>query len=426
MSKKIRRLALALTITGSSMLSTGCMSPSGFSLSSANPFAKETPGQAAGTSPLKSVATSTKNAWGKSRDAVTGIFKGQTAQEKAVAKREAESDVDPLRLDRKTDVGPEVFVANGRLWESTGNRQKAMESYTKALEVKPNDAKALASIARLHHGGGDHAKAIEFFQKAIQQDPEESTLHNDLGLTYSKSGNNQAAVASLTTALKMDPGTSRYANNLATVKFDQGKSDEALSVLMENNKPAVAHYNMAYLFQERGQVDDAKKHLSEAVKYKNEGRVDSSIARAVNRSQEMLAKLEGPKSGPNSAPGMVPGVVPGVAPSAVPGGLPANTAIAKSQAPAASETIPQLPTPTRTSVTIRQTSQAMDKNSRIAVKPAGGKGSSTSNKRVQANFATARLGSKTEPVAKTPSVGPAAKPATAGAFTLPPGFGAGL
>ena len=317
MSKKICRLALALTITGSSMmLSTGCTSPGGFSLASANPFAKDTTSKATGSSPLKSVAASTKNVWGKSRDAVAGVFKGHSAQEKAIAKQEVESKVDPLRLDHKTDVGPEVFVANGRLWESTGNRQKAMESYTKALEVKPNDAKALASIARLHHSSGDHAKAIEFFQKAIQQDPEESTLYNDLGLTYSKSGNNQAAVDSLVTALKMDPGTSRYANNLATVKFDLGKTDEAFSVLMENNKPAVAHYNMAYLYQEHGKLDDAKKHLSEAVKYKNQGRVDSSVARAVNRSQEMLAKLEGPKS------------------KAVPGAVAADTAIAKSQTPA--------------------------------------------------------------------------------------------
>ena len=413
-SRKIRRLALAMLVASTStstVLTTGCASSNGgFSLSSVNPFSgnSETVGSQSNPSPLRSVATSTKNAWGKSKNAVTGIFKGETAQEKALAARQAESNVDPLRLDRKTNVGPEVYVANGRLWESTGNRQKAMESYVKALEVKPNDGKALAAIARLHHSSDEHTKAIDFFSRAISQEPEEATLHNDLGLTYAKSGNKAAAVASLTRALEISPGTSRYANNLATIKFDLGKTDEAFAVLKENNKPAVAHYNMAYLYQERGQTDDAKMHLTEAMKYKNEGSIDSSIARAVNRSQEMLAKLEGGKATPASAV------------------KPPQTAIVKS-------TPAQLP-----AATIRQTSQSTDKNSKLSVTPALASNASPSSttesksrKRVQASFATARLGSKTEPVVKpaakpvaeTKAAAPSEAPKSAGGFTLPPGFG---
>ena len=364
------------------VLSTGCSTTGGLSGASSKMMA-----------PLQSVATTTKNAWGKSRDAVTGAFKGDAAKRQSVVTNEVESNVDPLRLDRKTEVGPEVYVANGRLWESTGNRQKAMESYTKALEVKPNDAKALASIARLHHAAGNHPKAIEFFQKAIEQDPQESTLHNDLGLTLSKAGNNAAAVASLSKALEIDPGTSRYANNLASVKFDIGESDAALKVLLDNNKPAVAHYNMAYLYQQHGQINDAKKHLTEAVKYKSEGHIDSTIARAVNRSQEMLAKLDGGKSR----------------------ALPPKTVIAKTDVPAAKQA----------DVTIRQTSQSVDKSGKVSVKTAVAKESNaadtpTPSKRVQANFATARLGSKTVPVETSEST---KKSEPSSAFALPPGFG---
>ncbi|QDT12035.1 tetratricopeptide repeat protein [Planctomycetes bacterium K23_9] len=364
------------------ILTAGCVSPSGLALNSGK-----------NTSPFQAVATSTKNAFGKSRDAVAGVFGRGSSQANSVAKKEVQSDVDPLRLDRKTDVGPEVFVANGRLWESTGNRQKAMESYTKALEAAPNDPKALASIARLHQSANNYPKAIEFFQKAIQQDPDDSVLHNDLGLTLSKSGNNPAAVASLTRALEIAPGTSRYANNLASVKFDIGKSDEALKVLLDNNKPAVAHYNMAYLYQEGGQLNEAKKHLNEAVKYKNQGQTDSSIARAVNRSQQMLAKID----------------------SSRPSALPPNTAIAKTQLPKASAK----------QVMVRQTSQSVAKDGSANVKTAVAKESSSPtagpSKRVNASFATARLGSKTVAVQK-PAAKPADPPKTSGAFELPPGL----
>ncbi len=387
-SKQLRRLALALTISGSTMiLAPGCTSPDGLSGKSG-----------AQASPLRTVTQSTKNAWTTSRNAVAGVFK---RKDTTVVTNEVKSSVDPLRLDKKTEVGPEVFVANGRLWESSGNRQKAMESYTKALSVKPNHPQALASIARLHNSGGNYPEAINFFNKAIQQDPKDSTLYNDLGLTLNKSGDTAGAVAALTKALEISPGTSRYGNNLASVKFELGETASALKVLQETNKPAIAHYNMAYLFEQKGQLDQARKHLNEAIKYKNEGQIDSSIARAVNRSQELLAKIGGG--------------TPATTPSAT---KPSNTAIVKST----------VPTTGKTQAMIRQTSQAVDKTGGINVLPAMAKQAKTeaqelSNRRVQANFATARLGPKTETTQSSDAEKAADAPQSLGAFSLPPGFG---
>lgn len=264
------------------------MNGRGFSLASLNPFSAPTMAQESKSDGTSAIAKS-KDVLDRSKKAVTGAFADSSDTVKKSVK-----DVDPLRLDHKSKVGPEVFVANGRLWESTGNSKKAMESYTRALEVKANDAEALASIARLNFKEGKSVRAVEFFERAIKEKSDDASLYNDLGLTYSKVGNHANASAMLQRALELSPGVSRYANNLASVKFKAGDAAGAYKVLASNNKPAVAHYNMAYLHHKSGQLNEARAQLTNALKYTPQSKSDSSIARAVESSRTLLKQMDGP------------------------------------------------------------------------------------------------------------------------------------
>ena len=210
-----------------------------------------------------------------------------------------------------------------------------MESYSQALEKSPNDASALSSVARLHFRQNNHAKAAEFFQKAVQQSPNDAALYNDLGLTLSKLGNHQGAVQTLTRALQIAPGTSRYANNLASVYFESGNPDQALQVLEKNNKPAVARFNMAYLHYSKGQMDIAKGHLTEAMKYEAQASGDSAVRRAVDRSREMMAQIGASNSNIQNIAKTTPNTTQSpnaTAPSATTPKLPAGTSVASNTA----------------------------------------------------------------------------------------------
>ena len=44
-----------------------------------------------------------------------------------------------------------------------------------------------------------------------------------------------------------------------------GAADEAYEQLAEINSPAVAHYNLAFLLQQKGMRPDAVRHLHEAI-----------------------------------------------------------------------------------------------------------------------------------------------------------------
>ena len=297
---KARRVMLASLLAGTAVVSTGCSS-GGMSLASMNPFSKpasptvsEPPGISATLASAASgagkqvstVGSTAKSAWSKTSNAVAGIFKGKESEAEQV------SASDPLSLSSKPEkIGPEVFVANGQLWESTGDFGKAMESYTKALESEANNAPALTSIARLHFRQGNHKQAAEYFQRAVTQNPTDAGLHNDLGLTLNKLGDHAGASKSLERALELAPGTSRYANNLASVKFEAGDTNGAYQVLALNNKPAVAHFNMAYLYFKGGQVNTAQEHLTQVMKFEPQASADPAIQRAVERSRDMLAQI---------------------------------------------------------------------------------------------------------------------------------------
>ncbi len=308
-NRRARRNALTAFLVGcTSISSVGCAT-GGMSLASLNPFKKasstvsatpEEPGVSAKLAAMRQTATgqvssmgmATKNAVSKTKNGITGLFTGKkTATD---ANGNAVTADDPTRLDTPASAGPDVFVAQGQLWETTGDFTKAMQSYTRALETEPKNAGALASIARLHFRQEQYQPAADYFKRAIEQNPNDAGLHNDYGLTQAKLGDMAGATQSISKALTLSPGTSRFANNLANVKYDSGDSQGALAVLMQHNKPAVAHFNMAFLHYKAGKLPEAKTHLSEVVKYEPQAASDSAVGKAVARSKEMLATIEGP------------------------------------------------------------------------------------------------------------------------------------
>lgn len=327
-----RRLLATFVIGGAiSLGSTGCASKS-MSLASMNPFKGNATDSSMAEAPASAAVTSgkvassgnagSKNVFQKASSRVAGMFGSDP---------DPSDPEDPLSLSSTPEkMEPDVYVANGQLWESTGNLTKAMESYTKALETSANHEPALTSIARLHFREGNYPKSAEFFQKSISQKPDDAALYNDLGLTLSKLGQHSLAAQTLQRALQLAPGTSRYANNLASVNFESGNTTEALKVLKANNKPAVAHFNMAYLHYKKGQIGQAQAQLNQSLAHEKDATSDPATKRAIDRSREMLAQLSPGSTGPGSTgPGSTgPGNV-------VPGGAAPGSTIGPAAGPAA-------------------------------------------------------------------------------------------
>ncbi|QEG38944.1 tetratricopeptide repeat protein [Roseimaritima ulvae] len=303
-------------LTVALLASTGCASGGGPSLASLNPFNK--PASTAATATLQdepspgitdavastaqgargqvsSMSAAVKSAYSKTTGGIAGLFNGNGGENTVDEAGNKIASDDPLNLSNKPEsIGPEVYVANGQLWETSGNLDNAMEKYAKALEIEPTNAPALASIARLKFRQTQYTEAAEYFARATKAAPSDASLYNDWGLTLSKLGQHEEASKTIQKALAISPGTSRYANNLASVQYSAGNPEQALKTLQEHNKAAVAHFNMAYLEFNQGNYDKARVQLTEAIKFEPQAEEDSAVKRAVERSRELLAKLDGP------------------------------------------------------------------------------------------------------------------------------------
>lgn len=231
------------------------------------------------------------SSWKKTTAALTGAA--------AAAKPAAQTaESDPLRLDRQPKkVGPEVFVAAARLLENQGKTAEAEAQYQKALQAAPKDLYALVGLARLHDRQGNPGKAIELYQQAIGAHPNNSLAYNDLGLCLARQHQHDQALAALSRAVELQPGNAKYRNNLATVLVETNRTEEALKQLAAANPPAIAHYNLGYLLQQKGRRADALRHFQQAL----------ALDPALSAANEMLMKLGGTPGQPiASQPDSVP------------------------------------------------------------------------------------------------------------------------
>ncbi|TVQ01276.1 MAG: hypothetical protein EA381_05735 [Planctomycetaceae bacterium] len=240
---------------------------------------------------VSSLGMATSSAWGKTKEGASRVFNSAS---EAVGGEVPSSvaEADPTRLSSPISISPEVFVAQGALYETSGDLSKAMESYLKALEAEPTNGAALTSAARLQMQQQNYAQAVKYLEQAITANPNEALLHNDHGLALAKSGDLNGATRSLQRAVELSSGKSRFANNLANIRYDAGDVDGALAILVEHNKPAVAHHNMAYLHFRAGNYAGARTQLMAAIQQEPLVAGDSTAAQAIARSREMLNQLD--------------------------------------------------------------------------------------------------------------------------------------
>ena len=205
---------------------------------------------------FSSMGTAVSSAYGKAKTAITSPFSSTPSNAPAG---------DPTSLSTKPTVGPELHVMKGHLDESQGNYAKALDSYSKALELEPKNASALLSMARLYERQNEKDKAVDFYQRASQSAPNDASIFADLGSLQARSGNLTAARTELQKAVNLDPKSTSYRSALAGVMLDAGNAEAAMSELQQVHSPAMANYQMAYLHFARKNVPATQQYLGAAL-----------------------------------------------------------------------------------------------------------------------------------------------------------------
>ena len=139
-------------------------------------------------------------------------------------------------------------------------RDEARQAYLFAIKLDPNYLDAQRSIGKLYAKTGDFERAFDTFKKAIDKHPKDANLWYDLGLCHARQKNFSESIRCLTRAVELDPQNRDCVKMLGISLAWTGKVDQGLAYLTRVQGPAMAHFNIACMFDQKLQPDMAKQH----------------------------------------------------------------------------------------------------------------------------------------------------------------------
>jgi hypothetical protein len=176
-----------------------------------------------------------------------------------------EPAADPVSLSTKAKPSPDLYVAAARLSEKAGKTAEAERHYQRALRIDSQHAGALVGYARLKDRQDQMEEATRLYQQAARAHPKSALILNDLGLCLARQRKFHESLAALERAIQLEPKKWLYRNNIAMVFIEMGKTDAALAQLKAVQEEAVAHYNVGYILQKKGDLQAAATHFAKAI-----------------------------------------------------------------------------------------------------------------------------------------------------------------
>ena len=165
-----------------------------------------------------------------------------------------------------------VFSNYGVILQGLGKSQEAELSYRKAIEIKPDYAKAHYNLGNVLSDLGKLQDAEFSYRKAIEIKPDYAEAHSNLGNILKNHGKLQDAEFSYRKAIEIKPDYTEAYSNLGNVLSDLGKSLEAEFSYRKaiEIKPdfAEAHSNLGNILKNHGKLQDAEFSYRKAIKIK--------------------------------------------------------------------------------------------------------------------------------------------------------------
>ena len=145
----------------------------------------------------------------------------------------------------------EAYNNRGVVYNIKGDYDRAIEEYNKAIELKPDFAQAYNNRGVVYIDKGDFDRAIEEYNKAIELKPDLAEAYYNRGIDYQNKGDYDRAIADFTEAIAFKPDYASAYNNRGVVYIDKGDFDRAIE---EYNKAIELKPDLAEAYYNRGEV----------------------------------------------------------------------------------------------------------------------------------------------------------------------------
>jgi Tfp pilus assembly protein PilF len=155
-------------------------------------------------------------------------------------------------------------LERGRNFLNSGNVNDAIACLSTAASTDPKLHEANNLLGVAYEAKGMRDRAFESFEKALKVDGHNPEYLNNLGYLHYKNGDYDTAAKYLKRAVKVAPEVQRYWNNLGLVQAQRTKFDDAYECFVRAGGEFDGHMNVANRSQAMGYDKTAIKHLEQA------------------------------------------------------------------------------------------------------------------------------------------------------------------
>ena len=175
------------------------------------------------------------------------------------------------------------WYRKGMFFNRSGQHDKAIEAFTKAIEADPEHANAYNNRGAVWYAKKEWDKAIADYTRAIEIDPGSAAFYINRGAVWFKQGHYKKTISDYNKAIDIDPGSADAFNNRGMTwyflaQYDRAVADysKAIGINPDNHE---YHNNRGAAYFRKNQYDRSIVDYSRAVTldpassnaYKNRG-----------------------------------------------------------------------------------------------------------------------------------------------------------
>ncbi len=191
--------------------------------------------------------------------------------------------------DKALEIKPdkdEAWYNRGIALDDLGRLEDAIASYDKALEFKPDKDEAWNNRGIALYNLGRLEEAIASYDKALEFKPDDHEAWNNRGIALGNLGWLEDAIASYDKALEIKPDYREAWYNRGYILYNLGRLEEAIAsydkALEFKPDDTSAFYNKACCYALHSQIDQAMQNLQQAInlnpdKYREMAKTDSDF-----------------------------------------------------------------------------------------------------------------------------------------------------
>ncbi len=146
----------------------------------------------------------------------------------------------------------QAYNERGNARYMLGDKQAALTDYDQALKIDPNYAPAYTNRGNARDDLGDKQGAIADYDKSLKINPNDANTHYNRGITRSRLGDKQGAIADFDQSLKNNPNNPSVYYNRGIARLSLGDKQSAIADLQK----------AADLFKQQGNTDIYEKILN--------------------------------------------------------------------------------------------------------------------------------------------------------------------